>query len=169
MGSDLNCSDNYYVSQNNNNNVAASFYDRSQVQSSGGGASSEWLRQSGQELEKSSEQKQRSFASSQMHLHNQQQWNFSHNPYLLYNENPYGIILSTNSVSSSQQVPALIASSSSTSTENNNTQPNVYQQSSSHPTAKRVFYQGLHNFLRTFWENYSFMFSSHWFSLNQIF
>lgn len=153
MGSDLNCNDNYYVSQNNS--VVASFYDRSQTQSSmsGGGGNNEWMQNSGQnnsgnncqEVDKSSEQKQRNYIHHQIHSHNQHQWSFPPNPYRLYNDNPYGIILSTNS--SSQQVPALVPSSS-TSVENN-TQQNVQQQQASHQI-KRVFYQGLLKFQKIY-------------------
>lgn len=147
MGSDLNCNDNYYVSQNNS--VVASFYDRSQAQSSMSGNNSEWMQNSAldgrqnssnncQDLDKNSEQKQRNYIQNQIHSHNQHQWNFPPNPYRLYNDNPYGIILSTNS--SSQQVPALVPSSS-TSAENN-TQSNGQQSSQQ---IKRVYYQGLQN------------------------
>jgi hypothetical protein len=149
MGSDLNSNDNYYVSQNNSG--VASFYDRSQTQSgmSSGGGNNEWMQNSDldnsrqnncQEVDKSDDQKQRNYIHNQIHTHNQHQWNFPPNPYRLYNDNPYGIILSTNS--SSQQVPALIPSSS-TSAENN-TQQNVQQ--SSHQQIKRVYYQGLQAF-----------------------
>jgi hypothetical protein len=116
---------------------------------SSGGGNNEWMQNSDldnsrqnncQEVDKSDDQKQRNYIHNQIHTHNQHQWNFPPNPYRLYNDNPYGIILSTNS--SSQQVPALIPSSS-TSAENN-TQQNVQQ--SSHQQIKRVYYQGLQAF-----------------------
>lgn len=155
MGSDLNCNDNYYVSQNNS--VVASFYDRSQAQSSMVTTSSdgndEWMQNNGldssrqnssnsncQEADKRGESKQRNYIHNQLPTHNQHQWNFAPNPYRLYNDNPYGIILSSNP--SSQQVTALIPC---TSTENN-TQQNVQQQS--HHQIKRVFYQGLQKILK---------------------
>lgn len=149
MGSDINCNDNYYASQNNS---VASFYDRSQAQSGmSSGGNNEWMQNSGlddprqnnsnncQDMEKSNE-KQRSYIhSSQVHSHNQHQWNFPPNPYRLYNDNPYGIIPSTNS--SSQQVPAFVPSSSSSA--ENNTQQNMLQPSHQ---IKRAFYQGLQKY-----------------------
>lgn len=140
MGSDTpNCNDNnYYV---NENNPVSNFYERPNL------ASNDWIQNSGldtggsrqhvcQNNEKNNEQKNsRNYVQTQVNSHN---WNFSSNPYRLYNDNPYGIVLSSNS---STQASSFI-SSASTSSADGNCSLNIQSVQPPHQI-KRVFFQGL--------------------------
>lgn len=132
MGSDTNCNDNnYYVNQNN---PGSNFYER---------PNNDWIQNSGidnsrqhtcQDNEKSNEQK--SNRNYVQNSHNQHNWNFPSNPYRLYNENPYGIVLSSNS---STHPSTFVPSSASTSSSDGNNPLNIQP---SHQI-KRVLFQGL--------------------------
>jgi hypothetical protein len=145
MGSDNNNdSNNYYMNQNSN---LLNFYERIQQPNA---SNNEWV-QSASEIDatrqnncldssskNSDQQKNKSYNINNSAIsHNQHNWNFPSNSYRLYNDNPYGIILSSTNNSSTQQVSTFIPSSSSSSGDNNSQNTQQPHQN------KRVYYQGL--------------------------